>query len=60
MPRTHHRAIIEEIALQARARQIRSIRPTSGFSIEVSGVAVTVLSPSIALRNRYDPRRGRE
>jgi hypothetical protein len=48
------RGIMEEVAAQAAASQIQFVRPTSGFEIEVSGVRVTVLSPSVALRNRYD------
>lgn len=51
---TSYRTIIEEVGRQAGNRQLSFIRPTSGFEIEVSGVRVTVLSPSIALRNRYD------
>jgi competence protein ComEC len=30
------------------------VRPTSGFETNESGVRITVLSPSIVLRNRYD------
>lgn len=51
---TSYRTIIEEVARQGAGGQLAFIRPTSGFEIEVSGVRVTVLSPSIALRNRYD------
>jgi beta-lactamase superfamily II metal-dependent hydrolase len=51
---TSYRAIIEQVGTEAAAGRMSFIRPTSGFEIEVSGVRVTVLSPSIALRNRYD------
>ena len=30
------------------------VRPTSGFSVRLAGVDITVLAPSIYLRNRYD------
>lgn len=30
------------------------IRPTSGMTISISGVEITVLAPSIYMRNRYD------
>ena len=33
---------------------IHFLRPTSGLSTNLSGVMVTVLAPSITLRNRYD------
>jgi beta-lactamase superfamily II metal-dependent hydrolase len=49
-----HREIIERVtSLEAQGRT-RFLRPTSGFEVEVVGVRITVLSPSIALRNRYD------
>ena len=49
-----YRAVVEEVADQARTSRLGFFRPTSGFEVEVAGVRVTVLSPSIALRNRYD------
>ncbi|MBI2767355.1 MAG: hypothetical protein HYX53_15780 [Chloroflexi bacterium] len=33
---------------------MRFVRPASGFETRINGVAVTALSPSMALRNRYD------
>ena len=35
-------------------RGVQFMRPTSGFETWVHGARITVLSPSIALRNRYD------
>ncbi|MFH2111193.1 MAG: MBL fold metallo-hydrolase [Candidatus Bathyarchaeota archaeon] len=34
--------------------EVQFIRPTSGLTTVMSGVEVTVLAPSISLRNRYD------
>lgn len=45
-----YEALIEEVERQ----RIRFIRPTSGYEVYVGLVRITVLSPSIALRNRYD------
>ena len=44
--------LLEEVETQAPG--IRFIRPTSGFEFMHARAQVTVLSPSIALRNRYD------
>jgi beta-lactamase superfamily II metal-dependent hydrolase len=46
---TYHKLIAE-----VEARQIAFIRPTSGFELIHANALLTVLSPSIALRNRYD------
>lgn len=48
------REIVERVTGLANQGQTRFIRPTSGYEIEIVGVRITVLSPSIALRNRYD------
>ena len=45
-----HNGIMREVERQA----VQLIRPTSGFEAFIKGVRVTVLSPSIMLRNRYD------
>ena len=42
--------LLTEVETQA----VRFIRPTSGYETYVNGARLTVLSPSIALRNRYD------
>lgn len=47
-----YRSLITEIVSQAPG--IRLVRPTSGFEYFQAGAQLTVLSPSIALRNRYD------
>lgn len=47
-----YRTLMEEVISQAGT--LRFIRPTSGFEFIHAGAQVTVLSPSIALRNRYD------
>lgn len=44
--------LIREVVRQAATMQF--LRPTSGFETYINGVQLTVLSPSIALRNRYD------
>lgn len=49
MSKTYN-GIIKEVEKQA----IQLIRPTSGFETFINRVRVTVLSPSIMLRNRYD------
>lgn len=45
-----YNGIIKEVERQT----IQFIRPTSGLETFIKGVRVTVLSPSIMLRNRYD------
>jgi len=47
-----YRTLIEEVVRQSAS--IRFIRPTSGFELIHAGAQITVVSPSIALRNRYD------
>jgi beta-lactamase superfamily II metal-dependent hydrolase len=47
-----YRSLLAEIVSQAPG--IRLVRPTSGYEYFQSGALLTVLSPSIALRNRYD------
>jgi beta-lactamase superfamily II metal-dependent hydrolase len=47
--KTYHK-LIREVEDQ----RIRFIRPTSGFEVRIGAARVTVLSPSIYLRNRYD------
>lgn len=49
---TTYRSLLEEVVAQAQT--LRFIRPTSGFEFIHARAQVTVLSPSIALRNRYD------
>jgi beta-lactamase superfamily II metal-dependent hydrolase len=51
---TTYRSVLEEVERQATVSGMRFLRPTSGFELFHAGVRVTVLSPSIALRNRYD------
>lgn len=43
-------SLIEEVE----AQRIRFVRPTSGYETFINGAKLTVLSPSIYLRNRYD------
>ena len=50
---TTYRGLIEEVENQG-SMGMRLLRPTSGFEFFHAGALVTVLSPSIALRNRYD------
>ncbi len=45
-----YNGIVKEIERQG----IQLLRPTSGFETFIGGAHVTVLSPSIMLRNRYD------
>lgn len=45
-----YNGIMKEVERQA----IQFIRPTSGFEVVINDVRITVLSPSIMLRNRYD------
>ena len=45
-----YRGVIDEVVRQS----LQFVRPTSGFETRVGGVQITVLSPSIALRNRFD------
>jgi beta-lactamase superfamily II metal-dependent hydrolase len=47
-----YRTLMEQVVSQSAT--LRFIRPTSGFELAHAGAQVTVLSPSIALRNRYD------
>lgn len=49
-----YRQLIEEVERQGSSNDLRLLRPTSGFELLHAGVQLTVLSPSIALRNRYD------
>ena len=51
---TTYRNLIEEVEKQGRLHRLRLLRPTSGFEFFHAGAALSVLSPSIALRNRYD------
>ncbi len=46
-----YRKIIKVVAADT---DMRFQRPTSGYETRIGGAAVTVLSPSIHLRNRYD------
>ncbi|MBA4169633.1 MAG: MBL fold metallo-hydrolase [Chloroflexi bacterium] len=50
---TTYRALLEEVMDQAR-EGLRFVRPTSGYELFHAGAMITVLSPSIQLRNRYD------
>jgi beta-lactamase superfamily II metal-dependent hydrolase len=45
-----YRGVIDEVIRQA----VRFVRPTSGFETRAGGAQISVLSPSIALRNRFD------
>ena len=47
-----YRGLLDLIA--ARSGAIRFVRPTSGYEAFLGQTQLTVLSPSIALRNRYD------
>lgn len=47
-----YRKLLEEVVTQAPA--LRFMRPTSGYEMIHADAQVTVLSPSISLRNRYD------
>jgi beta-lactamase superfamily II metal-dependent hydrolase len=49
-----YRDLIEVVVDHSQTQGLRLVRPTSGFETFHAGVSVTVLSPSIALRNRYD------
>lgn len=51
---TTYRALIEEVERQAGASGLRLLRPTSGLEFFHAGALLTILSPSIGLRNRYD------
>jgi len=51
---TTYRGLIEEVERQGTASGLRLLRPTSGFEFFHAGALLTILSPSIALRNRYD------
>ncbi len=43
-----------DVVTEVAAQPVRFVRPTSGYETFVNGARITVLSPSIALRNRYD------
>jgi beta-lactamase superfamily II metal-dependent hydrolase len=47
-----YRTLLEEVIRQAPA--LRLVRPTSGYEYFQGDARLTVLSPSISLRNRYD------
>ena len=51
---TTYRNLIEEVEKQGLQHRLRLLRPTSGFEFFHAGAALSILSPSIALRNRYD------
>jgi beta-lactamase superfamily II metal-dependent hydrolase len=51
---TTYRNVIEEVERQGAEDGLRLLRPTSGFEFFHAGAALTILSPSITLRNRYD------
>lgn len=51
---TTYRNLMEEVEKQATSSGLRLLRPTSGFEFFHAGALLTILSPSIALRNRYD------
>jgi beta-lactamase superfamily II metal-dependent hydrolase len=51
---TTYRGLIEEVERQGKASGLRLVRPTSGVEFFHAGALITILSPSIALRNRYD------
>ena len=51
---TTYRNLMIEVQTQGRSNGLRLIRPTSGFELFHAGSVLTVLSPSIMLRNRYD------
>jgi len=52
---TTYRGLMEEVERQARlGPPLRMLRPTSGFEAFHAGALLSVLSPSISLRNRYD------
>ncbi len=49
-----YEALIEEVEHQAEHQGLVFLRPTAGFERYHAGVRITVLSPSIQLKNRYD------
>jgi len=51
---TTYRNLIEEVEKQGLLHRLKLLRPTSGFELFHADASVSVLSPSIALRNRYD------
>ena len=51
---TTYRNLIEEVEKQGLRHRLRLLRPTSGFEFFHAGAALSILSPSISLRNRYD------
>jgi hypothetical protein len=51
---TTYRNLVEEVEKHGIEERLRLLRPTSGFEAFHAGASLSVLSPSIALRNRYD------
>ena len=51
---TTYRNLILEVEKQGSAHGLRLLRPTSGFELFHAGASISVLSPSISLRNRFD------
>jgi beta-lactamase superfamily II metal-dependent hydrolase len=49
-----YKNLIKEIRRQAASGSLQFVRPTAGYEFFVGNVRVSVLSPSIALRNRFD------
>lgn len=49
-----YKDLLKEIGRQAAAGTLSLVRPTAGYEHFVEQARVTVLSPSIALRNRFD------
>lgn len=49
-----YRDLMESVVDHSKRSGLRLLRPTSGFETFHAGAALTVLSPSIALRNRFD------
>jgi beta-lactamase superfamily II metal-dependent hydrolase len=47
-------ATFHKLITEVSGQRIQFVRPTSGYETFINGVRLTVLSPSIALRNRYD------
>jgi hypothetical protein len=51
---TTYRNLIIEVENQGRTHGLRLLRPTAGFELFHAEASISVLSPSISLRNRYD------
>jgi beta-lactamase superfamily II metal-dependent hydrolase len=49
-----YKELVREIGRQADSGTLQFIRPTAGYEHFVANSRVTVLSPSVALRNRFD------